>query len=302
MDEAAVATADFNARHWVFSPPGAIRPGSDAHFQMLTELLKATYNPYKPAVLNWPKLDAETLARITSLPIWDIAVQTEIKAAMRIEAFAATVQSPALKSALLHMAGEESRHRDVLSRLVAAYDIPMQPEPAYAPPRDAEWGFMVTGYSECVDSFFAYGLFEMAKRSGFFPEELVETFEPVVQEEGRHILFFMNWIAWHKATMPLWRRPYFALKTAAVWAFLIWERIGIAKSVDGLENADANFTMTGSKALADDMDPAILIDICLEEDKKRMAGYDTRLIRPTTMPKLARLARRFIKPKKKPTA
>jgi hypothetical protein len=299
MDEAAVATADFNARHWNFATQGAIRPGSDAHFQMLTELLKATYNPYKPAVLNWPKLDAETLARITSLPIWDIAVQTEIKAAMRIEAFAATVQSAALKSALLHMASEESRHRDVLSRLVAAYDIPMQPEPAYAPPRNAEWGFMVTGYSECVDSFFAYGLFEMAKRSGFFPEELVETFEPVVQEEGRHILFFMNWIAWHKATMPLWRRPYFALKTAAVWAFLIWERIGIAKSVDGLENADANFTMTGSKALADDMDPAILIDICLEEDKKRMAGYDSRLVRPTTMPKLARLARIFVKPKKK---
>jgi hypothetical protein len=299
MDEAAVATADFNARHWNFAAQGAIRPGSDAHFAMLTELLKATYNPYKPAVLNWPKLDAETLARITSLPIWDIAVQTEIKAAMRIEAFAATVQSAALKSALLHMASEESRHRDVLSRLVAAYDIPMQPEPAYAPPRNAEWGFMVTGYSECVDSFFAYGLFEMAKRSGFFPEELVETFEPVVQEEGRHILFFMNWIAWHKATMPLWRRPYFALKTAAVWAFLIWERIGIAKSVDGLENADANFTMTGSKALADDMDPAILIDICLEEDKKRMAGYDSRLVRPTTMPKLARLARIFVKPKKK---
>jgi hypothetical protein len=47
------------------------------------------------------------------------------------------------------------------------------------------------------------------------------------------------------------------------------------------------------------MDPAKLIDICLEEDKKRMAGYDPRLLRPTTMPKLARFARRFIKPKTK---
>ncbi len=98
--------------------------------------------------------------------------------------------------------------------------------------------------------------------------------------------------------MPLWRRPYFALKTAAVWAFLIWERIGIARSVDGLEGADANFTMTGSKALSDEMDPAVLIDICLEEDKKRMAGYDRRLLRPTTMPRLARMARLFIRPKK----
>ena len=299
MDDAAVMTADYNARHWDFPFIGRIRPGDAAHFEMLTQLLLETYNPYKPAVLDWPKLDAETLGRITSLPIWDIAVQTEIKASMRIEAFAKTVKNPALRAALLHMAGEEKRHRDVLSRLVAAYDIPMKPDETYALPRNPEWGFMVTGYSECIDSFFAYGLFEMAKRSGYFPPSLVETFEPVVQEEGRHILFFTNWIAWHKATMPLWRRPYFALKTAAVWAFLVWERIGIARGVDGLEGADANFTMNGSKALSDEMDPAVLIDICLEEDAKRMAGYDPRLLRPTTMPKLARFARRFIKPKTK---
>jgi hypothetical protein len=298
MNDAAIATADFNARHWVFPAAGKIRAGSAEHYAMVTRLLIETYNPYKPAVLNWPKLDPETLNRITSLPIWDIAVQTEIKASARIESFAATIKDPELKAALLHMAGEEARHRDVLSRLVAAYDIPMKPEAPYTPPKDAEWGFMVTGYSECVDSFFAYGLFEMARRSGFFPAELVETFEPVVQEEGRHILFFTNWLAWHRSKMPLWRRPYFALKTAAVWGFLIWERIGIAKGVDGLENGDANFTVNGTQALADEMDPAKLIDICLEEDKKRMAGYDPRLLRPRTMPRLARIARLFIKPKK----
>src|SRR5690349_18209555 len=80
-----------------------------------------------------------------------------------------------------------------------------------------------------IDSFFAFGLFETAKSSGFFPPELVDTFEPVMREEGRHILFFVNWVAWHRRNMPLWRRPYFALKIAAVWAFPIWERIGIAK-------------------------------------------------------------------------
>jgi len=159
---------------------------------------------------------------------------------------------------------------------------------------------MVTGYSECVDSFFAYGLFEMAKRSGFFPEKLVETFEPVVQEEGRHILFFTNWVEWRRATMPVWRRPYFEAKILAVWAFLIWERIGIARGVDGLDGADANFTMNGSAALTDEMDPGALIAICLEEDKRRMAGYDSRLKRPGTMPFFARIAARFIKPKTKP--
>jgi hypothetical protein len=83
---------------------------------------------------------------------------------------------------------------------------------------------------------------------------------------------------------------------------LIWERFGIARDANGGNSGDANFAVNGSKALAVDMDPAMLIDICLEEDKKRMAGYDSRLLRPTTMPKLARLARRFIRPRTKTRA
>ncbi len=287
--EEDIVFADQRARFWEFPEPGPIRPGSDAHFRMFTTLLRATYNPYKPAVLEWPRLDPETLGRITSLPIWDIAVQTEIKAAARISFYAQTVAQPALRAALIHMAGEEARHKDVLSRLVAAYDIPMKPEPDYSLPNDAQWGWLVTGFSECIDSFFAYGLFEMAKRSGYFPETLVETFEPVVQEEGRHIMFFSNWLAWYRANLAWYKRVWFELKVLAVWGFLVYERIGIAKDVDGLEGADANFTMNGSSAISEEMDLPALLAICLEQDKRRMAGYDSRLKRPTTMPFLGRI-------------
>lgn len=298
MDDTAIATADYQSRHWNYLKPGGIKPGSPEHFEMFTALLGATYNPYKPAVLDWPQLEPDALRRITSLPIWDIAVQTENKAAARIEFYAQTVRQKPLRAALMHMASEERRHRDVLARLVAAYDIPIKPDEEYVLPRDPEWGFLVTGYSECLDSFFAYGLFEMARRSGYFPTSLVETFEPVVQEEGRHILFFTNFVAWHRATMPFWQRPWFELKVAAVYAYLIWERLGIAKDVDGLEGGQADFTMTGAESLADELDPAKLIDICLEQDKLRMAGYDARLKRPITVPTLARIARVFIRPKK----
>ena len=284
-----VANADHCARFWEFPEPGPAVPGSDTHYRIFTALLRATYNPYKPAVLDWPVLEPDALNRITGLPIWDIAVQTENKAAARVAFYAQTVSSPALRDALLHMAGEEARHREVLSRLVAAYDIPMKPEPYYALPNDAEWGWLVTGFSECIDSFFAYGLFELARRSGYFPETLVETFEPVVQEEGRHILFFANWLAWYRARLSWWKRPWFELKIWAVWVFLIWERIGLAKTVDGLEGGDANFTMNGSSALSEEMDLQQLLAICLEEDKRRMAGYDSRLKRPTTVPFLGRI-------------
>jgi hypothetical protein len=296
MDSATIEAADQAARHWRFS--GDWRPGHDAQCTALCRMLLDTYNPYKPAVIDWPKLDAEARQRLISLPIWDIAVQTEGRARLRILSYARTIADPLLRRALEHMGFEEGRHKEVLSHLVAAYGILLEPEPEYREPRNPEWGFLVTGYSECIDSFFAFGLFALARRSGFFPPELVDTFEPVIQEEGRHILFFVNWVDWHRRTMPLWRRPWFFLKTVAVWGFLVLERIGLARDIGGGPPQDANFTVNGASAVGEDIDTAELMDLCLAENDRRMAGYDLRLHRPRTVPRLVRLARRFMRSKR----
>jgi len=274
-----------------------VRIGSDAHKTLFCRTLLDTFDAYKPAVIDWPKLDSAALERLTSLPIWDIAVQTEGRARLNVAAYAATSTDALLRKAIELNAFEEGRHKLVLSNLVTAYGIALAPEPQYVVQGDPEWAFMVTGYSECIDSFFAFGLFETAKRSGFFPEALVDTFEPVIQEEARHILFFINWAAWHRRNMPLWRRPFFELKVLAVWLFLIWERIGIARDM-GSGVQDNNFTVTGAKSLGDDIDAAQLIDFCLAENERRMSLYDHRLLRPFAVPALARLARRFMRPKK----
>jgi hypothetical protein len=275
-------------------PDGPIRRGSEAHKNLFCRTLLDTFNPYKPAVIDWPALDAEARNRLVSLPIWDIAVQTEGRARTNVATYAATASDPLLRKAIELNAFEEGRHKLVLSNLVAAYGITLAPEPPYAVKGDPEWAFMVTGYSECIDSFFAFGLFESAKRSGFFPEALVDTFEPVIHEEARHILFFVNWAAWHRRTMPFWRRPWFELKVLAVWLFLIWERIGIARDMGGGVQ-DNNFTVTGAKSVGDDINVATLIDICLAENDRRMSAYDKRLLRPALVPALARLARRFLR-------
>lgn len=273
---------------------GPIRLGSREHMIAFCRMLLDTFNPYKPAVIDWPKLDADVRDRLVKLPIWDIAVQTEGRARLNVATYGARVDDPLLKKAIELNAFEEGRHKHVLSNLVQAYGIALAPEPPYVAPRDPEWAFMVTGYSECIDSFFAFGLFEAAKRSGFFPEALVETFEPVIQEEGRHIIFFVNWVAWHRRTMPIWRRPYFELKVLCVWVFLIWERIGIARDV-GNGTQDNNFTVTGAKQVGTDIEAVELLDICLAENDRRMAPYDPRLPRPNIVPKLVRLARRFMR-------
>ena len=297
MDAATIEAADRAARHWTSPETGPLKPGSEAHKRAVCRMFHETFNPYKPSVIAWPKLDPATQDKVTSLPIWDIAVQTEGKARLRMAAYARVIADPDMRETIALNGWEENRHKEVLSHLVAAYGIPLEPEPEYAEPRDPEWAYMVTGYSECIDSFFAFGLFELARRSGFFPAELVETFEPVMQEECRHILLFANWVAWHRATMPWWKRAWFEARVAAVWVFLGWERIGIARGMDdgNSKKQDNNFTVSGSKSVsAEEISVPELMRICLEENDRRFAGYDGRLLRPRTMPALVRAALRVM--------
>jgi hypothetical protein len=274
---------------------GAIRLGSEEHLRLLCHELLDTHDPYKPSIIDWPPLDAVARERIVSLPIWDIAVQTEGRAGLNVKTYAQRSCTGLLKKAVEMNAFEESRHKQVLANMVEFYGITLQPEPQYKEPRNAEWAFMVTGYSECIDSFFGFGLFELARSSGFFPKELVDTFEPVMREEGRHILFFVNWVAWWRRNMPWWRRPWFELEVLAVWLFLIWERLGTARAVESRGNAaDNNFTVSGSRQLGVDINFKQLAAICLKENDRRLAPYDSRLIRPRFVPWAIRLVSRFM--------
>ena len=297
---AEVQAADRAARTWDAAECGPIVLGSEAHKRAFCRMLLDTHNPYRPSIVDWPPLDAEARDRLVSLPIWDIAMQTEGNASLRVLSYARTIADPLLREAIEVDGFEETRHKQVLSNLIAAYGIRLAPEPEYVPPKHPEWAFLLAGFCECVDTFFAFGLFALAKRSGFFPPELVDTFEPVVQEEGRHIIFFVNWVAWHRRNLVAWRRVVFAAKIISAWAFLVWERIGFARGLGGMPAEsgaqDNNFVFTGSRAIGSgSVSAAALIDICLSEHERRFAGYDQRLLRPKLMPGLMRIARRLMR-------
>jgi hypothetical protein len=68
--------------------------------------------------------------------------------------------------------------------------------------------------------------------------------------------------------------------------------MGLARGMTskGGAAADNNFTLTGSRSVSDDdIDVVSLMKISLAENNRRFAGYDNRLLRPTTTPTLARL-------------
>src|SRR6185369_5553862 len=133
------------------APAIGFRIGSEEHKTAFCRMLLDTFDPYKPAVILWPHLEPDSLKRITSLPFWDVAVQTEGFASARVQRLADTLTDPLLKEAVALNAFEEARHKNVLEHMVRSYGIKLQPEPAYHADKDAEWSFLRTGYGECLD-------------------------------------------------------------------------------------------------------------------------------------------------------
>ena len=273
---------------WTWDRPGSVRIGSEEHKTMFCRMLLDTFDPYKPAELDWPTLSDDALARITGLPFWQVAVDTEDKASVHVAEQGKITGDPLIREAIDLMAYEESRHRRVLSALVNHYGIKIEENAKYIPTPRTEWNFMSTGYGECLDSFFAFGLFELANKSGYFPAELVETFEPVIQEEARHLVFFVNWASYMQANIPVMEKPWFAVKRLLHLGLNGLGRMGIA-----FED-DENFAATGKEAVGIDISLGKFMDLCLAENDRRMGQIDPRLARPTIIPSAVRLLRRFM--------
>jgi hypothetical protein len=139
-----------------------------------------------------------------------------------------------------------------------------------------------------MDSFFAFGLFQVARRSGLFPPPLVEIFEPLVQEEARHIVFFVNWLAHRRAQLGWFSRQAFRLRCARAFARQLYNRL---RGVMGLE---ADHFTKGHAAIDLAITPREFLDLCLDEHERRLSAFDSRLLRPWLVPAVARIVRRFV--------
>jgi len=272
-------------------PP--FRIGSNEHKHAFCGVLLDIFDPYKPAVLAWPKLSADAQKRLTDLPFWDVAVQTEGYASSRMQAMADQQSDPLIKQAIALNAFEEGRHKLVIRNMLRFYGISFEDNQAYAAPKNPEWAFITTGYGECFDSFFAFGLFRMAKDSGYFPPELVDVFEPVVQEEARHIMFFVNWVAWNAANKSWPARIWFRMKCLAALVRAGIGRMSLAGAADGGKSSD-NFVAAGGETLTEGLTIGKLLRTCLAEDTRRMEHFDPRLLRPRIMPFLTEIILRFM--------
>ncbi|MDF9393292.1 MULTISPECIES: hypothetical protein [Methylococcus] len=267
--------------------------GSAEHRQLFCRSFIDSHLQFEPAQLPWPELDPTMLQRLREVPFWQEVLYTEMRAIRIIEAFAPTVPDPLVREAMELMAEEERRHERLVRHLIARYGIVIEAREIPPLPSDVERTFIDFGYGECVDSFLGFGFFRLARESGFLPPEMFDALEILMGEEVRHVLFFVNWMAWHQALRGRRAAASRGLTSAWHYARAIAALAGVAARNARHQGNGREFSATQAAGLMPGFTMGGLLAACLEENRRRLDAYDRDLLRPRLLPALARVALAF---------
>jgi hypothetical protein len=183
--------------------------GSDAHKALFCRHFTETYQDYVPDALPWPALDEGALGRLRAVPFWQEVLHTELRAGAIVRAFTETIEDQELRAAVALQGFEEARHAELIRVMIRRYGIDAVEQPLQPLPGDITTAFKDFGFGECMDSFLGFGVFKIARESGFLPEPMFTIFETLMYEETRHIVFFVNWMAYDQVRcgqVAAWRR------------------------------------------------------------------------------------------------
>lgn len=262
--------------------------GSEEHKELFCKSFLETHKEFEPDQLSWQDMDSKALERLRSIPFWAEAIRMERKAGVMIDAYVHKVNDPTIKEAIALQAREEDRHSRLIEYMTQRYNIETNVRPPAPLPDNLESAFVRFGYGECIDSFFAFGLFEMARQSGFFPESLLNIFDPILDEEARHILFFVNWIAYKRVNEGRGNAPLQGTLTLWHYGRAVRNLIDMIYSSKG--SGSKGFTTTGASKLSVNFSPKKFLATCLQENQRRMSIYDEQLLRPNLIPTGAGIA------------
>ncbi len=267
-----------------------MRVGSDAHKRLFCRHFLESHARFEPAALPWPELDAPALARVRGIPFWQEVLHTEQRAIAVIEAFVRTVGDPLVREAIELMGDEEHRHERLVRELIRRYGIAIDPPPLEPVPESVEREFIEFGYGECVDGFLGFGLFKIARGSGFLPTPLFDIFEILMDEELRHVVLFTNWMAYREAQHGRGAAPLRALTAARHYERSIASKVRIVLRNARHEGDGQRFNAMQATDFLEGFTPRALVEACVTENARRVAGLPRELRRPLLLPVVARAA------------
>jgi hypothetical protein len=264
--------------------------GSNEHKERFCRDFIASHCRFDPATLTWPDLDDLALGRLRAIPFWQEVLYTERRAGAIVDAYARTIADPLVREAVALQGFEEARHAELLREMVRRYCIAAEERPLDEPPRrDLRRAFADFGYGECLDSFLGFGVFKIARRSAFLPEPLFEIFDMLMREETRHIVFFINWMAWQQAARGRIAGSLRGANAARYYGRAIGRLIGTVRR-GRRANDGRDFSATQAGVFLEGFTLRNFVEECFAEHERRMGEFDPALLRPRFLPRLARVA------------
>jgi hypothetical protein len=263
--------------------------GSQEHRDAFCAHFMQTYIDYDPKELPWPSLTDEALRRLQAVPFWEEVFYTERRAGAIVAAFTETVSDPVLKEALALQGAEETRHANLIRVMIDRYGLDAPERPMEDLGADIETRFKDFGFGECLDSFLGFGLFKIAWQSEFLPREMLQIFETLMFEETRHIVFFINWMAYTEAQRGWLARTVSPLTSLRYYSRALGRLAGLARR--GKEMNDGqNFAATQVSMFLDGFNFRQFLEDCYAENSRRMSFFDPELLRPSFLPQLTEVA------------
>jgi len=263
--------------------------GSQQHRDTFCRHFLQTYTAYDPRTLPWPELDAAALERLKSVPFWEEVFYTERRAGAIVKAFTETVSDPVLREAIELQGFEEARHAELIRVMIEKYGIDAAERPLEDVSDNVETRFKDFGFGECMDSFLGFGVFKIAMQSQFLPKEMFTIFETLMYEETRHIVFFVNWMAYVQARKGLVARALLPLTSFRYYMRALGRLIGTARRGAEL-NDGKEFSATQASVFLDGFTFRRFLEDCYSENRRRMDSFDADLLRPSFLPQLAETA------------
>jgi hypothetical protein len=255
--------------------------GSPEHKELFCRWFIDTHRVYEATDLHWPDLDAAALARLRAVPIWNDAIQVETKAGELVTGFAETIEDPLIREAVAVQGVEETRHGQILATMIRRYGLNATED--RLPVTISERTFVDFAYKECMDAFIGFGAFRIARDTHFLPEDFLTTFTGFMGEETRHIVFFVNWIAYERIRRGRGNPAVQAILTAFGYARALRLLMGSVNSA-----RDGSGFMGGGDAFAN-LTLGGVLATCLRENALQLAPLDPRLLRPRMIPAVARI-------------
>ncbi len=263
-----------------------IRVGSDAHKVLFCQQFLDTHELYDPATLPWPELDEAQLKRLRGVPFWQEVYHTERRAGAIVAAFTPTVADPLVREAVALQGVEETRHAHLLRVMIDRYGIDATEQPLEQLPANVETAFIDFGFGECMDSFLGFGAFKTARQSEFLPEQMFKIFDVLMYEETRHIVFFINYMAWREVQSGRGAAPLRALTSAWYYARALRRLLGMVRRGQDV-NDGRDFAVTEATMFLEGFSFRQFVEDCYRENARRMSAFDPNLLQPRLLPAIA---------------